>query len=86
MNKKIEASIENAVVEARTNAKGEIFSYIISPCEGYKLHAKHLDEPIFDGSGNETGEMKKVYTTAFTMVSVQYDFEKNPNEIYAVKI
>ena len=29
--------------------------------------------------------MKKVYTTAFTMVSGQYDFEKNPDEIYTVK-
>lgn len=84
--KKIEALIENAVIEAKTSENGNIFAYKISPCEGYKLHAKHLDEPIFDGSGNETGEMKKVYTTAFTMVSVQYDFEKNPNEIYAVKI
>lgn len=85
MNKKNDTLIENTVIEARTNAKGEIFSYIISPCEGYKLHAKHLDEPVFDENGNETGEIKKVYTKAFTTVQANYDFKENPFEIYAEK-
>lgn len=85
MSEKIVTLIENTVVEVKKNIKGEIFAYKISPCEGYKLHAKHLDEPIFDDNGNETGGIKKGYTKAFATVEANYDFKENPREIYAVK-
>ena len=85
MYKEVKALIKNTTFEARTNEKGEATFYKISPSDGYKLHVKHLDEPIFDESGNETGEMKKGYTKAFTTVNANYDFKENPFEIYAEK-
>jgi len=84
MHKEVRPLIENTIFEARIE-EDEIISYIIRPKEGYKLHEKTLDEPVFDEYGRETGEIKRRYTTAYTTTGVNYDFEKNEREIYAVE-
>lgn len=84
MYKQIEAKLENTIFEAR-EMDGKITSYIIRPCEGYKLHEITLDEPVFDEETmQETGEKRLGFTKAYVTASGNYDFEKNPREIYAV--
>ena len=85
MYKDIESIIENTVMKERYNESGEKVNYIISPKEGLLLHEKSRDEAIFDGNGNDTGEIKKGYTSGIVTVLANYDFEKNEREIYAVK-
>lgn len=84
MYKVIEPLIENTIFEARIE-EDKIISYIIRPKEGYKLHEKTLDEPVFDEYGNETNKIKKGYTTAYTTAGINYDFKENPREIYAAE-
>lgn len=85
MYKQTEAKLENTIFEAR-EMDGKITSYIIRPCEGYKLHEITLDEPVFDEETmQETGEKKLCFTKAYVTASANYDFEANPREIYAVK-
>jgi hypothetical protein len=72
-------------MKERYNENGEKVNYIISPQKEYKLHEKNRDEAIFDEYGNETGEIKKGYTSGIVTVLANYDFEKNEREIYAVK-
>ena len=74
-------TIENAIIEEVTI--NNIKAYKIRPCEGYKLHEKSRDEVVTDEYGNETGEIKKGYTTGVVTAGINYDFEKNPREIYA---
>lgn len=85
MYKDIETKIENTVMQERYNDNGELINYVISPEEGYKLHEKSRDEIVPDENGNETGDIKKGYTEGIVTVLVDYDFEKNDREIYAVK-
>lgn len=85
MYKQIEAKLENTIFEAR-EMDGKITSYVIRPQEGYKLHEITLDEPVFDEETmQETGKKKLGFTTEFVTAGANYDFEKNPREIYAVK-
>ena len=85
MYKPIESKIENTIFEAR-EIDGKITSYIIRPQEGYKLHEITLDEPIInEETHEETGEKKLGFTKAYVTAGANYDFEKNPREIYAVK-
>lgn len=84
MYKEIEPLIENTLCEAREK-DGKVVSYLIRPAGGYKLHEKTLDEIVIDEEGNETGEIKKGYTMAYVTCGVNYDFEKNESEIYAVR-
>jgi hypothetical protein len=85
MFKEVKTKLENTTFEGYYDEKNELQYYTIRPCEGYKLHAKELDETVFDENGNETSEIKKGYTTAFTTVGINYNFAENPREIYAVK-
>ena len=86
MYKEIKPLIDNTLCEAREK-DGKVVSYRISPAEGYKLHEVTLDETIFDEeTGEETGEIKLGYTTAYITAGANYDFEKNEREIYAVEI
>lgn len=85
MYKNIKTKIENAVMQKRTNENGDVVNYTILPADGYLLHEKNRDEIVFDDEGNETGEVKKGYTSGLITVFPNYDFEKNPREIYAVK-
>ena len=85
MYKDITPIIENTIMQERYNDNGEMVNYIISPKEGYLLHEKSRDEIVTDENGNETGEIKKGYTSGIVTVLANYDFEKNEREIYAVK-
>ena len=86
MYKNIEPIIENTVMQERYDKNGKMINYVISPKEGYKLHANSRDEVVLDENGNETGEIKKGYTKGIVTAFHDYDFEKNPREIYAVVI
>ena len=84
MYKPIESKIENTIFEAREK-DGKIISYRISPIEGYKLHEVTLDEPVFDEeTGEETGEVKLGFTTAYVTAGGNYDFVKNERQIYSI--
>ena len=85
MYREIETLIENTIMKERVNEKGETVSYTVLPCEGYKLHEKSRDEIVVDEDCNETGEIKKGYTSGLVTVLANYDFIKNEREIYAVK-
>ena len=85
MYKDIKPLIKNTVMQVRVNEEGEIINYTILPKTGYVLHTKSRDEIIFDEYGNETGEIKKGYTSGLVTVLANYDFTENPREIYAVK-
>ena len=86
MYKNIEPKIENTIFEARVDENENIISYRISPSDGYKLHEITLDEKLIDENGNETGEEKQGFTTSYVTAGVDYDFEKNEREIYAVEV
>ena len=75
--------IENVIVEEITINNNK--AYKIRPEEGYKLHEKSRDEVVTDENGNETGEIKKGFTTGVVTAGINYDFEKNEREIYAEK-
>ena len=86
MYKKIEPLIENTLCEACETSRGAGYHRVI-PVEGYKLHEKGLDMPIFDEkTGRETNKIERGYTTGFTTVSTTYDWEKNERQIYAVPV
>ena len=86
MYKEVEALVENTKFEARIDENENIISYRISPLEGYKLHEITLDEPVVDEETmQETGKIKKGYTTSYITAGVNYDFEKNDREIYTVE-
>lgn len=85
MYKDIEALIENTIMKERYNDNGELINYVIAPVEGYMLHEKSRDEIILDENGNETGDVKKGYTSGIVTVLANYDFDNNPREIYAEK-
>ena len=89
MNKCSYKVVENPIIP-NTDMKillidGVETSYYITPKEGYMLHAKELDSPVFDEeSMMETGEIRLGYTTGTKTCHIDYDFEKNPREFYAV--
>lgn len=62
-------------------------AYYITPKEGYKLHAKELDEIGFDEETmTETEEIIPGYTLGIKTCHIDYDFEENPREFYTVAI
>lgn len=86
MYKKIEPLIENTICEACETSRGAGY-HKVRPAEGYKLHEKGLDMPVFDEkTGRETNKIERGYTTGFTTVSIDYDWGTNPRQIYAVPI
>lgn len=82
----VEARFPNTRMEAYYNTSNVLRTYYIYPLEGYALHDNAYDEPIFDDYGNETGEIVQRFTTAFTTVPATYNFEANPDNIFAVPL
>ena len=80
MYREIETKLKNAVFEARTDKSGNVISYRISPEKGYKLHEITLDEFV-----EETGKTILGFTVSYITAGANYNFEKNPRQIYAVK-
>lgn len=77
--------IEHTTVKPYYNKKGELRAYSIYPDEGYRLHVKSLDEEVIDENTMEpTGEVIKGYRYhgEYTTVGYNYDFQKNPQELY----
>lgn len=76
----IESIIPNTIMELHES--GDF--YKIMPADGYKLHAKGFDIEIHDEAGRFV-ETQKRYTKVFVTCGVNYDFEANPREFYAVE-
>lgn len=75
---------ENTTMQAYYNSENVLRGYDIRPCEGYVLHSKKRDYPEVDEETMmETGRIKKGYTDGLISVGFNYDFEVNPDEIYA---
>ena len=80
MKKMEKPIIENTeMFECIDESTGELQHYHIYPADGYKLHEKSRDEM------EETGETKLGFTKGVVTALANYDFDKNPREIYAVK-
>lgn len=66
--------IANTVMhEGRSD--GTLTVYKIKAAEGYVLHDKRGDSPIYDEDGNETGETKPRFRVGTAIVSASYDFD-----------
>lgn len=86
MYKSVEPLIENTICEVCETVRGSSY-HRVRPAEGYKLHEKGLDMPIFDEETNkETGKIQCGYTTVFVTVGANYDWQKNERKIYAIPI
>lgn len=79
----VESQIPNTTMKAYYNSSNVLRKYYIYPAEGYALHHNNYDEHVIDEEGNETGEVIQKFTTAFTTVVADYDFEANPDNIFA---
>lgn len=76
--------IENTTMQ-RSMVDGVQTAYTITPNEGYLLHDKLLDAPVYDEWGFETGEIALGFRRHTAACSVNYDFKVNPREFYAAK-
>ncbi len=85
MIKEIQTKIENTIMHERYNDDGVLVNYIIEAKDGYKIHDKSYDKKVIDENFNETDEIKIGYSTGIVTALLDYDFEKNEREIYAVK-
>ncbi len=86
MYKAIQTKIENTSMQEYYDAGGNLTAYKITPANGFKLHINTRDEEVIDEhTGEKTGEVILGFTTSFVRVCHNYDFVKNPLEIYAVK-
>lgn len=77
--------IENTSMKLRL-LDGVPKTYWITPNENYVLHDRMLDEfAEYDEEGNGIGEATRLrYYEGSRTVSVNYDFDTNPREFYAV--
>lgn len=77
---------ENTTMEAYYNSSNVLRTYYIAPVEGYVLHAKRYDTEVYDDEGNPTGEILLGYIPypASITVGYNYNFETNPENIFAV--
>lgn len=71
--------IENTTMQIYTNSAGVQLVYRIYPNEGYILHNSPLDFLAEDGVTVLEG-----FTSYGCSVPISYDFETNPNNIYAI--
>lgn len=69
----METRIPNAVMRKRLR-DGELWQYLIKPAEGYLLHDKNYDQPVYDDYGIETGEIILGYRSTEGSVGYNYDF------------
>ena len=77
--------IENATMQKVTTENGVLIGYTITPNDGYVLHDKGMDEPVYDEeTGDPTGEVRLGYRRTTASCGANYDFVVNPREFYAV--
>lgn len=78
--------IENTTMQKRL-LNGEHRTYLIMPNKGYILHDARMDELVYDiETGEETGEIVKIYRTSTATCPANYDFVNNSLGFYAVPI
>lgn len=84
----VEAIIANTRMEETYYDDGTtVRRFYIFPVEGYALHNNAYDEEVVDPETLEpTGKIRQRFTTAFTTVVGTYNFELNPNNIFAVPL
>ena len=80
----IETKIPNTTMQKRILNDSEI-TYCITPNEGYLLHDKLYDEPVMDDATmEETGKVILGFRKSTATVPVNYDFELNTRQFYAI--
>ena len=82
-----ETFIPNTTMDRFINTSGRHTMYRLTPNEGYALHDRRLDtfEEIDEETGEGIGEPITLrYSAGDITVSVNYDFDTNPWDIYAV--
>ena len=81
-----ESRYENTTMLEIRNKDNVLMGYDIAPVEGYVLHNSALDQYEYD---LETDEQKELishgYSYGSCSVNPDYDFDENPEEIYAIK-
>ena len=78
--------IHNTIMKQSFN-DGQPSAYYIMPIEGYVMHDKHYDAPeINPETFEETGNIILGYRTNCASLSIDYDFNKNPRELYAIPL
>lgn len=81
-----ESRYENTTMLEIRNKDNILMGYDIAPVEGYVLHNSALDQYEYD---LETDEQKELishgYSYGSCSVNPDYDFDENPEEIYAIK-
>lgn len=81
-----ESRYENTTMLEIRNKDNVLMGYDIAPIEGYVLHNSALDQYEYD---LETDEQKELishgYSYGSCSVNPDYDFDENPEEIYAIK-
>lgn len=78
---------ENTTMQAYYNSSNVLTGYFIAPIEGYVLHAKRYDTEVYDEeTGEPTGGILLGYIPypASIGVGYNYNFETNPENIFAV--
>ena len=81
----IPSPVENATVQ-EVLKNGELYTYHITPNEGYKLHDKDYDEAVTDEETyEETGEVTPGYRTSTASVKADYDWTENNREFYTAE-
>ena len=74
------------MLEIRNNAN-ETVAYDIAPLDGYALHNVCLDVYELDPEKEEERKLvSRGYSISSCSIGVDYDFDVNPDEIYAKKI
>ena len=81
-----ESSYENTTMLEIRNKDNVLMGYDIAPVEGYVLHNSALDQYEYD---LETDKQKELishgYSYGSCSINPDYDFDENPEEIYAIK-
>ena len=76
--------IENTNMQ-RCISNGVHTVYLITPIDGYVLHDKSFDSPVYDEiTQEETGEVILGYRKTTASCAASYNFATNPREFYAV--
>lgn len=80
-----EARYENTTMKEIRNNDDILTGYDIAPIDGYVLHNKVLDSYDYDEeTGEDTELSSKGYSKNSCSVEPTYDFDTNPDEIYAI--
>lgn len=73
--------IPNTIIQKRLR-DGVDYQYWIEAVDGYVLHDKRIDEPVYDDFGNETEEIMPWFKIGVTTVAANYDFDNITNGTY----